>query len=136
MSDNLSWNSCIQFFRWPLCFPLQSFEVNFHTENMAARSGNGQGKKFFKVNEKSGNFTLNQGTVKSLKELREKWNFKSTYRILFPLLLLFSNVYKKIFVNFMEMESCCNGILFMNLNDKAVLPFQEHQCLLHMFTNY
>lgn len=35
------------------------------------------------------------------------------------------------------MESCCNGILFTNLNDKAMLAFQEHQCLLHiMFTNY
>ena len=38
---------------------------------MAARAGNGQGKNFFKVNEKSGNFTLNKGTLKSLKEFRE-----------------------------------------------------------------
>ena len=37
----------------------------------------------------------------------------------------------------MQMASCCIGILFMKLNDKAVLAFQEHQCLLHiMFTNY
>lgn len=35
------------------------------------------------------------------------------------------------------MESCCNGILFMNSNDKAMLAFKDHQCLLHiMFTNY
>ena len=133
LSDNLSWNSCIlaQVFRWPLCFPVQSFEVNFHTENMAARSGN-----FFKVNEKSGNFTLNQGTVKSLKEFGEKWNFKNTYRILFLYFYCFLT-FKIFFVNFTEMESCCNGILFMNLNDKAMLAFKEHQCLLHiMSTNY
>ena len=137
LSDNLSWNSCIlvQVFRWPLCFPVQSFEVNFHTENMAARSGNGQGKNFFKVDEKSGNFTLNQGTVKSLKEFREIVRVHTVF-ILFPLLLLFSNI-SNFFVNFTEMESCCNGILFMNLNDKAMLAFKDHQCLLHIiFTNY
>ena len=97
---------------------------------MAARSGN-----FFKVNEKSGNFTLNQGTVKSLKEFREIVRVHTVF-ILFPLLLLFSNI-SNFFVNFTEMESCCNGILFMNLNDKAMLAFKDHQCLLHIiFTNY
>ena len=43
------------------------------------RSGNSQGKKkFFKVREKSGNFTLSQGKFTSLKKVREKLNFKST----------------------------------------------------------
>ena len=36
------------------------------------RSGNSQGKKFFKVREKSGNFTLSQGKLTSLKEVRKK----------------------------------------------------------------
>ena len=90
LSDNLPWNSCIlvQVFRWPFCFPVQSFEVNFHTENMAARAGNGQGNNFFKVNEKSGNFTLNKGTLKSLKEFREIlrvhtvfYSFSSTFTV-------------------------------------------------------
>ena len=37
------------------------------------RSGNSQGKKkFFKVREKSGNFTLSQGKFTSLKKVREK----------------------------------------------------------------
>ena len=31
-----------------------------------------RGKKFFKVREKSGNFTSSQGKVTSLKEVREK----------------------------------------------------------------
>ena len=35
-------------------------------------------KKFFKVREKSGNFTLSQGKFTSLKKVREKFNFKST----------------------------------------------------------
>ena len=35
-------------------------------------------KKFFKVREKSGNFTLSQGNFKCLREVREKWNFKGT----------------------------------------------------------
>ena len=50
------------------------------------RSGNGQGKKkFFKVREKSGNFTPSQGKFKCLRELvREKGNFKSTKMYLLP----------------------------------------------------
>ena len=36
-------------------------------------------KKFFKIREKSGNFTLSQGKVKCVIEFGEKWNFKSTY---------------------------------------------------------
>ena len=56
---------------------------------MAARAGNGQGKNFFKVNEKSGNFTLNiKGTLKSLKEFREIlrvhtvfYSFSSTFTV-------------------------------------------------------
>ena len=76
-----------------------------------------------------------QGTVKSLKEFREILRVHTIF-ILFPLLLLFSNI-SNFFLNFTEMESCCNAILFMNLNNKAMLAFQEHQCLLHiMFTNY
>ena len=35
-------------------------------------------KKFFKVREKSGNFTPSQGKFKSLREVREKWNLKGT----------------------------------------------------------
>ena len=37
-------------------------------------SGNGEEKQFFKVREKSGNFTLSQGELKSLKEVGKKWN--------------------------------------------------------------
>ena len=145
LSDNLSWNSriLVQFFRWPLCFSVQSFEVNFHTENMAARSGNGQGKNFFKVDEKSGNFTLNQGTVKSLKEFREIVRVHTVF-ILFPLLLLFSNI-SNFFVNFTEMESCCNGIycswtwmtrqcwLLKTINVFCTLYSRTiNSCMLHM----
>ena len=43
------------------------------------RAGNGQGKKFLKVREKSGNFTSSQRKFQSLKEVREKWSFKSEY---------------------------------------------------------
>ena len=42
------------------------------------RTGNGQGKKFFKVREKSENFTPSQEKFKSLREVREKGNFKGT----------------------------------------------------------
>ena len=52
-------------------------------------------KKFLKVREKSRNFTFSQGKIKCLKEVREKWNFKSTYNLLFSLyflILLFSNI--------------------------------------------
>ena len=31
------------------------------------------------ISSRSGNFSLNQGKVKFLKEVKEKWNFKSTY---------------------------------------------------------
>ena len=45
-------------------------------------SGN---KKYCKVREKPENFTLSQGKfIKSLKKVREKWNFKST-RLFFSL---------------------------------------------------
>ena len=40
---------------------------------------NGQGKKIFKVRKKSGNFTSSQGKFKSLKEVKEKWNFKTLW---------------------------------------------------------
>ena len=36
-------------------------------------------KIFFKVRENSGNFTSSQGKLKSLKEVRNKGNFKSTF---------------------------------------------------------
>ena len=38
-----------------------------------------RGKKFFMVREKLGNFTSSLGKFKSLKEVREKGSFKSTY---------------------------------------------------------
>ena len=42
--------------------------------------GQEMGKKiFFKVRENSGNFTSSQGKLKSLKEVRNKGNFKSTF---------------------------------------------------------
>ena len=43
-----------------------------------------RGKKFFMVREKSGNFTSSRGKFKSLKEVRKKGSFKSTY-LLFSL---------------------------------------------------
>ena len=54
-------------------------EVNVDIYHGCHRSGNDQGKKFFKVREKSVNFTSSQGRLKSLVEVREKF---------FPLLLL------------------------------------------------
>ena len=38
-----------------------------------------KGKKFFMVRKKSENFTSSQGTFESLKEVRKKGSFKSTY---------------------------------------------------------
>ena len=64
-----------------------------------------RGKKVFKVREKSGNFTSIRGKVNSFKEVREKWNFKST-------LLLFS-LHFCCFQTFYGHELCCIGkILF------------------------
>ena len=48
-----------------------------------------RGKILFKVGEKSGNSSLSQGKVKSLKEVRKKWNFKSAIL----LLILFCTLY-------------------------------------------
>ena len=87
-----------------------------------------RGKKFFKVREKSGNFTSSQGKVTSLKEVREKWNFKST-------LLLFS-LYFCCFQTFYGHELCCIGkILFMKLYDKLMLVLQEHHCFFARYVN-
>ena len=87
-----------------------------------------RGKKFFKVREKSGNFTSSQGKVTSLKEVREKWNFKST-------LLLFS-LYFCCFQTFYGHELCCIGkILFMKLYDRLMFPFQEHHCFFARYVN-
>ena len=41
-----------------------------------------QGKIFFMVREKSENFTSSQGKFESVKEVREKGSFKSTYLFL------------------------------------------------------
>ena len=49
------------------------FMMMFETSKHGChRSGNSQGKKFFKVREKSGNFTLSQGKFTSLKKVSEK----------------------------------------------------------------
>ena len=78
------------------------------------RSGNGQGKKFFKVRKKSGNFTFSQGKIKCLKEVRKKWILVSLFFSLYFycfLTLKFSYI-------FYRHESCCIGrILFMKLDD-------------------
>jgi len=38
-----------------------------------------RGKKIFMVREKSGNFTSSQGKFKSLKVVKKKGSYKSTY---------------------------------------------------------
>ena len=60
-------------------------------------------EKIFKAREKSGNFTSSQGKCMSLKEVRKKGRFKSTYFFLFPLSLLFSNILNS-FVHFTDMN--------------------------------
>ena len=46
------------------------------------RSGNGQGKKFFKVREKSGNFILRQGKLTFLFFLNEEGKFVENFSVL------------------------------------------------------
>ena len=46
---------------------------------------------FLKDREKSGNFTLSLEKLKSLKEVREKWNLKSTH-LFFPSTFIVSNI--------------------------------------------
>ena len=64
------------------------------------------------VKGKSGNFKyfFESGKISSLKEVREKGSFKTTYiysfilySFIFPLLLLFSNIFKS-FVHFTDMN--------------------------------
>ena len=59
------------------------------------------------VRGKSGNFKyfFESGKISSLKEVREKGSFKTTYMysFIFPLLLLFSNIFKS-FVHFTDMN--------------------------------
>ena len=59
------------------------------------------------VRGKSGNFKyfFESGKISSLKDVREKGSFKTTYMysFIFPLLLLFSNIFKS-FVHFMDMN--------------------------------
>ena len=76
------------------------------------RSGNGK-KIFFKVRENSGNFTSSQGKLKSLKEVRNKGNFKSTF-------VHFTDV------NRVELVEYCWS-LFVKLKNKLILGFQENQ---------
>ena len=60
-------NSALNACHWLTTVPL------YHLIHGCHRSGNSQGKKkFFKVREKSGNFTLSQGKFTSLKKVREK----------------------------------------------------------------
>ena len=75
------------------------------------------GQEMFR--EKSGNFKcFESGKISSLKGVREKGSFRSTLCILFPLLLLFSNILNS-FVHFTDMSSCCIGrLLYIRLNDK------------------
>ena len=76
------------------------------------------GQEMFR--EKSGNFKCSEsGKISSLKEVREKGSFKTTY-VFFSLYLrvLFSNILKS-FCTFYGHESCCIGrLLFIRLNDK------------------
>ena len=59
------------------------------------------------VRGKSGNFKyfFESGKISSLKDVREKGSFKTTYMysFIFPLLLLFSNIFKS-FVHFTDMN--------------------------------
>ena len=60
------------------------------------------GQEMFR--EKSGNFKcFESGKISSLKGVREKGSFRSTLCILFPLLLLFSNILNS-FVHFTDMN--------------------------------
>ena len=85
----------------------QSISKNDHLSwHGCHRSGMVRGKIFFNVREKYENFALSQGKLKSLKEVRKKWNFKSTIIInfiLLPLFLLFSNI-KNTFVHFTDVN--------------------------------
>ena len=63
-------------------------------------------KKFSRSGELSGNFTLSQGKFKSLKEIKEKWHFTSTY--LYFSLYFYCFLTCEIF--FCEHESCCSVV--------------------------
>ena len=64
------------------------------------------------ISLRSGNFTSSQWRFKSLKEVRKKWNFKST---------------------FYGPESCCIGrVFFMKLNNMLMLGFERNQSFLHV----
>jgi len=64
-------------------------------------------KKFFKVRETSRNFIFSQGKFKSLKEVREKWNFKNT--LLFFSFYVYCFLTFRLFCTFYRHESCFIG---------------------------
>ena len=66
-------------------------------------------KKLFKVRETSRNFIFSQGKFKSLKEVREKWSFKSTF--------LFFSFYVYCFLTFR---------LFVHFTDMSHVLLEEH----------
>ena len=59
-------------------------------------------KNLFKVRETSRNFIFSQGKFKSLKEVREKWNFKNTF--LFFSFYVYCFVTFRLFVHFRDMS--------------------------------
>ena len=101
------------------------------------------GKIIFKVRGKSGNFSLSQGKVKSLKEVRKKWNFKSAILLLilfcslYCIVLLFPNI-KNTFVHFTDvnhvvLEYCSwNWMTSWCLVLKKINPFGRYELLIHV----
>ena len=99
------------------------------------------GKIIFKVRGKSGNFSLSQGKVKSLKEVRKKWNFKSAILLLilfcslYYIVLLFPNI-ENTFVHFTDvnhvvLEYCSwNWMTSWCLVLKKINPFGRYELLI------
>ena len=58
---------------WAL-IPAIRYQIEVYIYQGCHRSGNGQGKKFFKVWERSGNFIWSGGKIKFWRKVRENWN--------------------------------------------------------------